>query len=105
MEDSKAQKLVTATQHDISEIKSEVTLLSIKLTKVHDALIGNEMSKDGGLVQRIIDSEQEVEKLKTRISTLESISNRQAFYVKVIWGLGGTTTATIFAYILKLVFK
>lgn len=93
------------TQRDIQQIKTEVTNLSSKLTEVHTALVGSNMAKDGGLIQRVIDSENEVAALKKRVEIIEFEKKQDRFYIKVIWGLGGTLIAFIFAFILKLIFK
>jgi hypothetical protein len=96
------------THQDIKQIKEQVSDLSGKLTEVHTALIGSKITGDGGLIRRVIDSEAEVERLTLRIAELENKSGKTEFYLKVIWGLGGTTTASIFFYIffyiLKLIF-
>lgn len=93
------------TQQDIQQIKSQVSNLSEKLTEVHTALVGSNMARDGGLIQRVIDSESEVAALKKRIDDIESKNDRTEFHVKIIWLLGGTTLALIFTYVLKLIFK
>lgn len=93
------------THQDIALIKTQVGDLSRTLNEVHTALVGNQMTRDGGLIQRVIDSESEVEKLKLRILELESKNSKTEFYVKVIWTLAGGMATLVFTFILKLIFK
>lgn len=97
--------MMEVTQQDIQQIKEQVSDLSGKLNEVHTALVGSNMAKDGGLIQRVIDGETELADLKKRIETIEFEKGQDRFYIKVIWGLGGTLIAFIFAFILKLIFK
>lgn len=86
---------VEYTQHDIREIRVKVEGLSKTLMEVHTALIGNPMAKDGGLIQRIVDSEGEIQTLKDKIAAIEKERTSSALYLKIIYLLGGLLFAGI----------
>ena len=96
------QERVSVTQADIREIKSEVSILSNQFRQVYDAIVGNAMTKDGGLVQRIIDTECELEKVKLRVLELERRETKAAIYVNIIYGTCGIIVSLIVNFFIKM---
>jgi len=110
------EQQVAVTQSDIREIKRDVTDLSMKVNEVHAALIGSSLAKDGGMVQRLMDCEQEVEHVKEKLVTVERTMQekieeakranlKSELYIKIIWGLGGSICAGVFTTIMYFYFK
>lgn len=79
--------------------------LSKKMDMVLTALMGNDLTRDGGLVGRIIELEKEKEILKARVEILEKDKTKTDLQVKIMWGLGGSTLAAIIGYVLSLINK
>lgn len=77
---------------DIHEIKNAMTKLSVRVELVYGALVGNELLKDGGLVNVIFHLRAEVKALDIRIDgvdeRIDGIDKKEAqrrLYVKIIW--------------------
>lgn len=115
-EEKEERYQVTVTQKDIRDIKQEVGTLSGKIDEVHSALIGSPLAKDGGMVQRLLDCENGIEEVKEDLVLVEKtmqekieeakLANMKSeLYIKIIWGLGGTICAGVFAFIVHLIFN
>jgi len=102
---SQSEFQVAATQGDIRAIKKEVEIVSAKVDDVHQALIGSELSKDGGMVKRLLYCESEVENIKNQINSIEKQHEKLAFYLKIIWGLGGVVLTAIVGFIFTHLIK
>jgi hypothetical protein len=76
--------------NELIEVKQEVRKLAIKLGKVHDALIGNEINKDGGLVKRLNDAEDALEALRKSIIEIEKAATKKQVYINIIYLMGGS---------------
>ena len=90
---------------DMKLIKAQYTELAAELKIVKNALIGNEYSKDGGLVGRIYHVETDNEKLEKRVQDIEDerVKNeaegaKVEFYVKILWGLASALVTLIITY-------
>jgi hypothetical protein len=102
MEQTSAQeKQVGVTQTEIREIKTEVKGLSKMVHEVHAALIGSEMTKDGGLVGRIIESEKQLFILSERVVEVEKMNAKAEMYLKVIYALSGSGATAIVISLVK----
>lgn len=86
-------------------IEKQVYDIKKLLSQVHDAIIGNPLSRDGGMARRLHDVEKQMENLETQITETKMKQAKQNIYVIIMWtSLGGVATA-IFAYILSLLFN
>ena len=95
MESEKEQLQVAVTQNDIRAIRKEVETVAEKVNDVHQALIGNSLAKDGGIVQRLHDCERDVEFLRTKVIDIEKNNVKAGVYMKVIWGMAGIILAAL----------
>lgn len=86
---------VAVTQEDIRVIKQDVSKLSSTLYEVHQAIVGNSMSRDGGIVQRVIDLETEASILGDRVLAVEKKRIKTDLYIRIIWGCGGVIGSLI----------
>ena len=90
----------------IEEIRKELQKVQTKMDDIHSALIGNPITKDGGLVYRVIEGEVQIERLNDRINEVEEKQNnrmielekdkaKQGIYIGIIWACGGGLVSTI----------
>lgn len=75
--------------------------LKNKVDKIYVALLGSELAKDGGLIQRVLDAEAEILILKRDDATQKLNDTKTALYVKIIWGMGGMIVTSLIAYVLN----
>ena len=88
---------------EITEIKADVADIKSKLAEMYIALMGSSITKDGGLVSRVIESENQIEILNKRIDEIEKSNQKTKIYVTIIWALGGAIgTAIIYSIIERL---
>lgn len=96
---------VAATQGDIRAIKKEVSGMAEKLSEIYQALVGNPLSDDGGLVKRLQICEKKLNDQDARIEAIEKKDVQSDLYLKIIWGLGGVVITAALAFIFNHVFK
>lgn len=90
---------------NIQDLKKQVSQLATKVDDVHYALIGNSMTKDGGLIQRVIDCEKEQGAIHEKLDRLERKNIKGELYLKWMWGLGSALGMSVFLEILHYAFK
>lgn len=97
------------SKQDMEHFKKEMTQLHTDLSKMTEkvdemyfALMGNKLAKDGGLVKRIENLEQNLEEVETNIETLVKKNVGFEVYQKVIWGAVGTIIGLIFSYVIQV---
>ena len=102
------QHQAEVTQEDIRVIKQEVEKLSSTLDKVYNALVGSELGKDGGLVKRLYQAEQELAILKEKVETIETDNGKEVLktdiYRKLTFFLAGTVVTAIIGILVKKIF-
>lgn len=94
-------QLQIVTQEDIRLIKQDVSKLSNTLSEVHQAIIGNSMTRDGGIVQRVIDLENEASSLSNRIIAISAKMTKAELYVKIIWAMGGSIAGALLIWLVS----
>jgi hypothetical protein len=90
---------------EFKRLDKSVLELKETLIKVHDAIVGNELTKDGGISKRLYQAEKDLEDVKTRLENAEKKQIKYNVYVIIMWVALGGVAASIFAYILQLAFK
>ena len=68
----------------IAELKSELQKVQTKMDDIHSALIGNPITKDGGLVYRVIEGEVQIQRLSDRIDDVETTQNDKIEKLEII---------------------
>lgn len=88
-------------------ISMERDIHSIKqgLEEISTALLGNRLTKDGGLVRRIDELEINDEKIESKIEELERKTARMEIYQKIMWTCTGGATVLLVKFILEIIFK
>lgn len=84
MPEQTEQEKIDNTRYRISEIKNDVFEIKSKMDEMYTALMGSTLSKDGGLVARIIAGEEQIEKLSARITEMEKKEDRRMLYLSII---------------------
>lgn len=92
-------------QTDIQSIKTEISRMDKKMDKVMVALMGSDLAKDGGLISRIAELEDDNEALRRELDAVKVTNQKIELYQKIIWALGGSIASGVFGYILKLIFE
>lgn len=72
-------------QQDIHEIKNSMTSLKVKVELVYNSLVGNELTKDGGLINVIFNIKSDVKILEKKVEEIEKKESQKRLYVKIIW--------------------
>jgi hypothetical protein len=86
---------------EITEIKSDVADIKKKLAEMYTALMGSSLTKDGGLVNRVIESENQIELLTLRITEIEKNGHKHKLYLSIIWAIGGAIGTSIILAIIS----
>jgi hypothetical protein len=97
---------------EFRRLKSQVSSIEGTLLEVHGAIVGNPLSKDGGLTARLTQAEVEIELIKGHVDDMEKKQIKdllqtektqatQEVYTKVMWSALGGVAMLILAYILK----
>ncbi len=100
----------------INEIRQELKKVQTKMDDIHSALIGNPITKDGGLVYRVIEGEVQIQRLNDKIDEVEKKQNermldlekdkaKQGIYIGIIWACAGGILSTIVIAIINHIFK
>jgi hypothetical protein len=65
-----------------------------QVNEMYTALIGNQISKDGGMVRRLADVE-------IKVSKMEKVTSKIGWQVGLLWASGGIIVTGILATIFK----
>ncbi|HEY4207971.1 MAG TPA: hypothetical protein VGM31_14205 [Puia sp.] len=76
-----------------------------KVDKMYYALLGNELTEDGGLIRRVGESEKEIALLHDRIDQLERKNIKGELYLNWLWGLAGFVLSSGFSALIYHLFK
>lgn len=90
-------------QHDINLIKNNLSTFGLKLSLVYDALVGNEIAKDGGLVEEIKKMKEFNRSLSSRVSKVERDQTRKQLYINIIYGAVGVIITLLITHFLNLI--
>lgn len=84
------------TQFDVTikEINKKVSLM-------YHALVGNEITKDGGLIQRVTDIESDLKKQEQRMDQFHDKLTMLKVYEKVLWLTAGGIISGIIGYLIN----
>ncbi|HXS58997.1 MAG TPA: hypothetical protein VN726_22895 [Hanamia sp.] len=89
-------------EQDINAIKNNLSSFGMKLEMVYAALVGNEISKDGGLVADIAGQQKQILRLKERIEKVEAKETKRQLYVNIIWAAVTGIIVLILSHLFKL---
>ena len=78
---------------DVVEIRTDITLIKT-------ALVGNDLTQDGGLVKRMYENESRVDKMDIRIGVLERNDEKKGIYIKILWTAAGAVAGGLMVAII-----
>ena len=92
---------VTAQQivEDIHIIKNSLAKLETRFYSIHTALSGSDLTKDGGLIGRIIEGERDLAILTARVEMVEKKESQRRLYIRIIYGAVGFLLALAISYL------
>jgi uncharacterized protein (UPF0335 family) len=95
----------THMQTDIEQIKISMVDQSNKVHKMYLALMGSDIARDGGLVGRIEDLENDVHEIKEQLTDIKADASKNRWHVNVMWGASGAVIMALFTLLLSYIFK
>lgn len=75
-------------------LATEMAHMRKQLNEVHTALVGNQISQDGGLVKRMTVMEDRQIKMEKKQTVL-------GVHFKILWGAAGAVVMAIYSLIIK----
>lgn len=90
---------------EMHQLQTDMRDMKGKVDKMFYALMGNEIAKDGGLVKRIERLEEAFEKQEETLEALSEKNSKIEIYQKILWTSLGFVAASVFGYVLSLIFK
>lgn len=93
------------TKAEFKTLESKVSDIKTTLDQVHGAIIGNPLSKDGGMAERLHEAEEKLVELETRLETAERKQIKYNIYTIIMWACIGAVAMAIFVYALQLFVK
>lgn len=92
-------------ENDLRILEREVSDMKKKLNEIHGAIVGNPLTKDGGITQRLLEAEERITQFEQRLEVAEKKQIKYNVYTVVMWtSLGGVAMA-IFLYVIDLIIK
>ena len=82
-----------ADRNEMHMIRQELTTLNLRVGLVYDALKGNDLLKDGGIVGDIVDLKTEQKTINKRIDEYESKEKLRRVYTSILWVIAGFLSA------------
>jgi hypothetical protein len=90
---------------EFKRLESTVRGIKDTLSEVHGAIIGNPLSKDGGMAGRLTSAEKQLEALEQRLEAAEKKQVKYNAYVIIMWTCVGGVAMAIFNYLLQLMVR
>ena len=98
-----AEDQETATEK--GGLRTYLTTLQKKLDDVHNALIGNSITQDGGLVYRVVQLEIQVKNALEDIADGKTKNKVSDVYKKILWGAACIIAGGIITGIISVIFN
>jgi hypothetical protein len=93
------------SKSEFLKLESSVSEIKQTLNQVHDAIVGNPLSKDGGMAERLTEAEKKLVQLEDRLELAEKKQIRYNVYTVIMWVCIGAVSMAIFVYVMQLFFK
>ena len=99
------QEEILKTRRGIRLMKMDVIEIKTDITSIKTALIGSELTQDGGLVKRMYETESRVDKMDVRLGILENNDEKKGIYIKILWTVAGAIlgafVVSVFTHFIK----
>lgn len=93
------------TKAEFKTLELKVSDIKTTLDQVHGAIIGNPLSKDGGMAERLHGAEEKLIELEERLEAAERKQIRYNVYTVIMWICLGGVGMAILNYILQFALK
>ncbi len=93
------------THKDIEAVRQEFELISERVTEIHVALMGSTLSRDGGMIKRLADLEEDAEDIRLTVEAIARKNMKNNFYIHIIFAIGGALLMSIYNQIIAHLFK
>jgi hypothetical protein len=87
----------TKMEQSVEEIKQDISVIK-------SALVGNELTKDSGLIGRVTTLQAEIEFLKNDLKVLQDERTRNSVYIKQLSFVTGVLVTAFLAGVIKILF-
>lgn len=84
-----------AMQDDLKDVKQDNQEFKSKLDKIYFTLVGNDLSNEGSMMQRIKNMELKYETMRNEDQLIQRNQDKNNIYVRIIWVLVGTVATII----------
>lgn len=102
METKEVTKMDNLIKLEMAEMKKDLHEMKGQMKEVYQALVGNDLSGEGGFKGRQLEHEQRIKALEKFRDEYELRSSKIEFYQKIIWALCGGGAVTLIGYLLQL---
>jgi len=86
--ENKINSELSSMDKRLSDLEDKITSIDSKLTQVVDAILGNSLTKEGGLLNDIVELKAEIIILKEKVRKQEEFRNRVGWTIGIIIALG-----------------
>ena len=87
----------TKMEQSVEEIKQDISVIK-------SALVGNELTKDSGLIGKVTTLQAEIDFLKSDLKVLQDDRTRNAVYIKQLSFVTGGLVTTLIGGLIKIIF-
>lgn len=81
--------------------EQDLTTLKRQVNEMYTALVGNGITKDGGLVEQVRAINVRQKEQDERLKKFETALVKLAIYMKLVWASAGSVATAIFSLIIK----
>lgn len=96
---------ISKMQEELHQIGNQMRDMKTKMDQIVVALMGSDLTKDGGIIARINWLEGQQEKLQVQldaeVAALKAASSKQQIYQNILWAMAGAICTGIFAFVMK----
>jgi peptidoglycan hydrolase CwlO-like protein len=82
------EKELKSMDQRLEELEGKVTSIDTKISQVVDAILGNALTKDGGVVNDIRSLQAKVKELEKKLIDQETFKNRIIWTISVLIAMG-----------------
>ena len=90
-------KRLTKMEQSVEEIKQDISVIK-------SALVGNELTKDSGLIGKVTTLQAEIDFLKSDLKVLQDDRTRNAVYIKQLSFVTGGLVTALIGGLIKVIF-
>lgn len=89
------------TKAEFRTLEAKVSDIKTTLDQVHSAIIGNPLSQDGGMAERLHTAEEKIIELEDRLQAAEIKQIKYNVYTVIMWASLGAVAMAVFVYVIQ----